>query len=344
MSGSIDHELFLKGYLNEIEQYRPLLENKSISSIYLGGGTPTTAQPQMYARILERLQEICKFQDDIEITVEANPTSVEMSKIAELRAAGINRISLGVQSMDDAQLKFLGREHSSKDALAALETVAKYFDNYTFDLIYALPDQTLDDWLASLEFALQFIKYHVSLYQLTIEKGTKFFSEYQRGSFVLPDIELAARMYEETDARLAKSGIYAYEISNYAKAGFESKHNLNYWNYGEYIGIGPGAHGRIVKSDSRIATTNIHKPQDWLNKIIAGQEAFQTKLELTNDDIAKEKVLMGLRTTNGIPNTFSESKIADLTNNGLAILDHNTLKLTLQGRLVMDSIVKFLIS
>lgn len=343
VNNNIDHELFLKGYLNEIEQYRSHLTNKIITSIYLGGGTPTTAKPQMYAIILEKLSEICQFDDNIEITVEANPTSVEMSKIVGLKSAGINRISLGVQSMNDNQLKFLGREHSSTEAITALETVAKYFDNYTFDLIYALPNQTVKDWLESLKFALQFIKYHISLYQLTIEKGTRFYGEYNRGAFTLPDSETSAKMYEETDKLLSNINIQAYEVSNYAKVGYESKHNLNYWNYGEYLGFGPGAHGRIVKGTSRICTMNIHNPNDWLNKVISGQSPIQSQSTLSPQEAEEERVLMGLRTTKGVSNTFAPSKVQDLMTNGLAVLHNNNLSLTLQGRLVLDSIVKFLI-
>ncbi|MFO1130041.1 MAG: radical SAM family heme chaperone HemW [Rickettsiales bacterium] len=240
----IDHIAWKKRYLEEILFYKSILQNYQIRSIFFGGGTPSLMQPNTVFEILNLINTISDIRN-AEITLEANPTSFEVAKFQDFKLAGINRVSLGVQSFDDNNLKFLGRNHSSKMAIAAIENSAKIFSNYSFDLIYALPNQTLDDWKKELEFSVKFNSNHISLYQLTIEENTKFSAQYKAKKFYLPENNIANQMYLYTNKFLKKFDYNHYEISNYAKLGYESRHNLAYWEYLPYIGIGPGAHGRL---------------------------------------------------------------------------------------------------
>ncbi|WP_158706845.1 radical SAM family heme chaperone HemW [Candidatus Phycorickettsia trachydisci] len=296
----IDYSSWEKAYLEDLEKFSYLFQGKNINSIFFGGGTPSLMPPSIAASIISKISQIAYITQDTEITLEANPSSVESSKFEGFKQAGVNRISIGIQSFNDKNLKFLGRKHSGKEALGALEVAGKYFDNYSFDLIYGLPDQTLDNWHKELEFALNFASKHISLYQLTIEKGTPFYSMHKRKEFVLPDQEVAANLYDLTNNMLEARGFELYEISSYAQKGFESKHNLNYWQYGDYLGIGPGAHSRLSFLDEGInrmqAAEMIYKPADWLkaNKRLRNVEV------LSQQDIAKEIIMMGLRLIKGM--------------------------------------------
>ena len=296
----IDYSAWEKAYIEDLEKFAYLFQEKSITSIFFGGGTPSLMPPRIAASILSKISQIAYISKDTEITLEANPNSVESSKFLSFKDTGINRISIGIQSFNNQDLKFLGRKHSSKEALQALEVASKYFDNYSFDLIYGLPNQTLKTWHKELELALTFASKHISLYQLTIEKGTTFYSMHKKKQFILPDQELASSLYDLTNDMLAIKGFRRYEVSNYAQKGFESKHNLNYWQYGDYLGIGPGAHSRVSFMDEGMSHTQaaemIYKPDNWLNS----DNRLRNVEILSQQDMAKEIIMMGLRLTDGM--------------------------------------------
>ena len=236
------------------------------------------------------------------------PTSVEASKLKGFRAAGINRVSLGIQALNDADLKFLGRQHNQSEALAALDLAANTFDRFTFDLIYARPGQTPDVWDQELARALTFAADHISLYQLTIETGTMFEQAYARGDFVLPDEDIQAELFELTQARLGDAGLAAYEISNHARPGSESRHNLTYWRYGDYVGIGPGAHGRLTIDGRKFATRQHRAPERWLEMVAEQGHATRQYDEVRTDARISELTMMGLRLAEGIPLTRFEAE------------------------------------
>ena len=345
----IDHELFLKGYLQEISLYKPLLTNRKIKSIFFGGGTPSLAQPKMFAEILNFLSTITNIDTTTEITIEANPGSVEVSKFLDFARAGINRISIGVQSFDDKALQFLGRKHNASAAKRAIEYVDKAFKNYSFDLIYALPWHNLDNWTIELINALSYAKYHLSLYQLTIEKGTKFFKDYALKKFQLPEETLSAELYEITNDILSAHQFEMYEISNHAHNGFQCQHNLVYWQYGDYVGIGPGAHSRISVDKNKLATINVYLPEKWIELSLNNKLPYQSQEILSLNDQLNEKLIMGLRLTNGITidefnqNNKFKNKITELINQNLLELNDNKITVTPNSRLVLNSIINLLL-
>ena len=250
----IEEDVWRGSYLKELAHFAAMVPGRSVTSIFFGGGTPSLMNPKTAETVIDAVSRHWRVANDIEITLEANPTSVEAGKLRDFRAGGINRVSLGIQALDDRDLKFLGRQHNQTEALAALDLAANTFDRFTFDLIYARPGQTPDSWARELDRAMTFAADHLSLYQLTIETGTVFEQAYARGDFVLPDEDVQAELYEMTAERLGVAGLAPYEISNYAKPGSESRHNLTYWRYGDYVGIGPGAHGRLALDGKKIAT------------------------------------------------------------------------------------------
>lgn len=272
------------------------IKGKKITSVFFGGGTPSLMSPAIISEILDFLAKNCRFEANIEVTLEANPTSVESSKFENFKSAGINRLSVGVQSFIETDLKALGRKHNADEAIRAINIAAENFDNYSFDLIYARPHQTLESWKQEIEFALSLAPKHISLYQLTIEKGTPFFKLFRDGSLKLPDNELAADMYDLTNEITQAHDYHRYEISNYARPGFECEHNLNYWNYGNYLGIGPGAHSRI--NGKAIMMT--HNPKNWLSQIEKIGHGIQTEINLTENELISEIIMMGLRLSKGI--------------------------------------------
>ena len=344
----IDHELFLKCYLQEISLYKPLLKNKKIKSIFFGGGTPSLAHPKMFAEILNFLNTITNIDVTTEITIEANPGSVEASKFLEFAQIGINRISIGVQSFDDKALQFLGRKHDAYTAKKAIEYADKTFKNYSFDLIYALPWHNLDNLVIELTTALAHAKYHLSLYQLTIEKGTKFFKDYALKKFQLPEETLAIELYEITNNIMSSHQFEIYEISNYARNGYQCQHNLVYWQYGDYIGIGPGAHGRLSLDKKKLSTMNVHSPEKWVELNLNKKFPYQSKETLNLDDQLKEKLIMGLRLTDGIKidelSHYSKlkNKILNLINQNLLQIKNDKITTTTNGRLVLNSIINLL--
>jgi oxygen-independent coproporphyrinogen-3 oxidase len=243
----IDQARWRNALLTELEHAAREAPGRRVETMFFGGGTPSLMEPETVGAVIARAKALWDTAADVEITLEANPTSVEAGRFAALAQAGVNRVSLGVQALDAAALRFLGREHSADEAVEAIKTARRDFARYSFDLIYARPGQTPEDWAAELERALALAGEHLSLYQLTVERGTRFFTDHARGAFILPDEDQAAAMFELTQVRMAAAGLPAYEISNHARPGAACRHNLIYWRYQDYVGIGPGAHGRFAQ-------------------------------------------------------------------------------------------------
>jgi oxygen-independent coproporphyrinogen-3 oxidase len=296
----IDQGRFAAALRRELSWEAERLGRRTLASIFFGGGTPSLMAPETVAALIGDARRLFDAADDIEITLEANPTSVEAGKLASFRAAGVNRISLGVQSLRAEPLAALGRQHSAGQAVAALETARRIFPRISFDLIYARPGQTLADWRAELREALSLAHDHLSLYQLTIEPGTAYEALHRRGELVLPDEELAAALYEATGEEAARFGLLGYEVSNYAVPGSESRHNLAYWRYGDYAGIGPGAHGRVSLGGALLATRRHRAPEPWAERVEAHGHGTTHEDAVAPQERAREALLMGLRLAEGI--------------------------------------------
>lgn len=313
LSNSIDHEKWLQAYLIEIDYFADKIKGRPVKSIFFGGGTPSLMRPGTVSAIIQKISSLAAIGASTEITLEANPTSYETQKFKEFKAAGINRVSIGVQSFQQEGLEILGRKHSAKEAISAIESASKLFDRYSFDLIYAIPEQNLEQWQKEVKFALDLANGHISLYQLTIEKGTPFYRSFQDGKLPLPSNDLAANMYEWTNGYLEENNYQRYEISNYASQGQECIHNLCYWNYDEYIAIGPGAHSRLHEANDIRAVMMIHKPDGWLQSVIQNGHGIQTNNSLLKQEIIEEAFMMGTRLESGI----SEKKFYQLTKSHL---------------------------
>ena len=347
----INEESWNKAYIKQIESYRDLLKGKKIVSIFFGGGTPSLMPGFIVANIINELAKHAILDSSTEITLEANPTSVEANKFKEFSRAGINRVSLGIQSLDDQELKFLGREHNKDEAIKAISLARECFNRYSFDLIYALPNQKLADWEKQLLKALEYAGKHLSLYQLTIEKGTKFYSLHKQRKFKLPEEELARDFYLLTQSIMNEHNLPAYEISNHATIGEECRHNLVYWKYDDFLGIGPGAHSRI----KNIAMNAVYNPEEWLNKALKSENLTQNSLILADEDILLEAVLMGLRLSEGIKesdlvlktgkdfSSFNSSKLNYYIEQKMLKINDNSLSATLKGKLVLNHIIENLL-
>jgi oxygen-independent coproporphyrinogen-3 oxidase len=277
------------------------LGRRSLRSVFFGGGTPSLMEPETVGLLLEDARGLFEIANDLEVTLEANPTSIETSRLAALRDAGVNRISIGIQSLEPEPLAMLGRRHSVAQAIAALEIARRLFPRVSFDLIYARPGQSVAAWRTELRRALDLVADHLSLYQLTIEPGTKFEALHRRGDIVLPDENLATALYETTAEEAARFGLLEYEISNYARPGAESRHNLQYWRYGDYAGIGPGAHGRLTLGDRLVATRRHRAPEVWADRVERDGHGMTEETELTPEQTVREMLLMGLRLAEGVP-------------------------------------------
>jgi putative oxygen-independent coproporphyrinogen III oxidase len=293
---SIDHDQWAKAYVRELHRTYSETASRQLSSIFFGGGTPSLMAPSTTETIIKTAEKLWGFTDDVEITLEANPTTVEIDTFTNFKQAGINRLSIGVQSFREDDLKFLGRAHNVSDALRALELATKTFDRTSFDLIYARPDQSLKEWEIELSEALSFGTTHLSLYQLTIEPGTPFYHD----NVPAVDEDLGAELFDLTQEMMEKANMPAYEISNHAKAGHESRHNMIYWQGDDYIGIGPGAHGRITTEGTCSAIHQIYKPDLWLKGVFEKGTAEQKRKRLPKKDRILELLLMGLRLKDGI--------------------------------------------
>jgi oxygen-independent coproporphyrinogen-3 oxidase len=343
---AIDQAAWRDALLADLAHEAGLLPGKRLESIFFGGGTPSLMAPDTVAAIIAAARGHWLSDDKIEITLEANPSSVEAARFADLAAAGVNRVSLGLQSLDETALAFLGRAHGVAEGLAALEAAQRYFDRVSFDLIYALPNQRLGDWRAMLDRALGFGTGHLSLYQLTIEPGTRFATMAARGEFDPLDGECAAEMFEWTEARTATAGLPAYEISNHARPGEESRHNLAYWRYRDYAGIGPGAHGRR----QGMRTVRHRKPENFLAAVARNDHGLVEEEPLTPREAAREALVMGLRLTEGIDpaelagrlgveQIVDDGAVARLETLGLLGRQQGRLSTTRAGRLLLDSIL-----
>jgi oxygen-independent coproporphyrinogen-3 oxidase len=320
-----------------------------VSSIFLGGGTPSLMQPKTVGAVLDAIGKYWSVASDVEVTLEANPTSVEATRFRGYRTAGVNRVSLGVQALDDASLKALGRLHTAREALDAVAIARSAFDRYSFDLIYARPDQTPQMWAAELKQAISEAAEHLSLYQLTIEEGTPFFGLHAAGKLKTPDEATSRALYDVTQEVCALQGLPAYEISNHARPGAECRHNLVYWRGDEYAGVGPGAHGRLDIDGIRHATATDKRPEAWLSKVEERGHGVMTDDSLNSEERADEFLLMGLRLAEGIdPRRYAKlsgreldpRRIAMLREEGAIDVDADgRLRVTKSGFPVLDAVV-----
>ena len=345
----IDEARFASAFAREIETTAARIPGRQVSSIFLGGGTPSLMQPQTVGAVLDAIGKHWQVADDVEVTLEANPTSVEATRFRGYRTAGVNRVSLGVQALDDASLKALGRLHSAREALDAVAIARSVFDRYSFDLIYARPDQTPDMWADELKLAISEAAEHLSLYQLTIEEGTPFFGLHAAGKLKTPDEAVSRALYDVTQEVCAAHGLPSYEISNHARPGAECKHNLVYWRGEEYAGVGPGAHGRLDINGVRHAIATEKRPEAWLMRVEANGHGVITDDHLNSEERADEFLLMGLRLAEGIDpkryaalsgRTLDPGRIAILREEGAIVVDADgRLRVTQSGFPVLDAVV-----
>jgi oxygen-independent coproporphyrinogen-3 oxidase len=353
---NIDAERWQKDMLAELDHWAPVLAGRQIESIFFGGGTPSLMPPAIAAALIERAAQHWTFTSDIEITLEANPTSVEASRFRDFRAAGINRVSLGVQALDNASLKFLGRGHDAGEARAAVALAAAHFKRYSFDLIYARPDQTVAAWQSELREGLAMAGDHLSVYQLTIEPGTAFAPAHARGDFILPDDDVQGALYETTQDMLSAAGMPAYEISNHARPGGESRHNLVYWRYGDYLGIGPGAHGRVVIDGQKRAYKNLRAPETWMAAVEKRGEGIDEILDLSAEERRVEALMMGLRLAEGVSRdrfraetgcdleaSLDPARLQSLRDGDFLALDETGLRATAAGRQRLNAVLAALL-
>ena len=345
----VDQPRFVQAFLKEMATMRRLTGSRSVTSIFMGGGTPSLMAPETVDAILNGIARHWHVPDGIEITMEANPSSVEAERFRGYRAAGVNRVSLGVQALNDRDLKFLGRLHDVADALKAIRLARDIFPRMSFDLIYARPNQTVEDWDRELKEAVSYAVDHLSLYQLTIEEGTPFYGLQKAGKLVVPDGEQSAILYEATQEITEREGMPAYEVSNHARPGSESRHNLTYWRYGDYVGIGPGAHGRLTTGGAKIATATERKPEGWLELVEAQGHGMIEQELLEREAQADELLLMGLRLKEGIdlvrwqalsgrdPDPDREQFLIE--HGFIERLGNSRLRCTPAGMLILDAVV-----
>jgi putative oxygen-independent coproporphyrinogen III oxidase len=346
---AIEQDRYARAFAQEIATTAERIGPREVTSIFLGGGTPSLMQPATVSAILDAIGQHWHVAGDVEVTLEANPTSVEATRFAGYRAAGVNRVSLGVQALDDASLKMLGRLHTAQEAMDAVKIARTAFDRYSFDLIYARPDQTPQMWSDELTRAIGEAAEHLSLYQLTIEEGTPFFGLHAAGKLKTPGEGLARTLYDVTQEICAKHGLPAYEISNHARPGAECRHNLVYWRGQEYAGVGPGAHGRLDIGNRRHATATDKRPEAWLMRVEANGHGVMTDDDLNSEERADEFLLMGLRLAEGIDpkryaaisgRTLDPNRIALLREEGAIAVDADgRLRVTQEGFPVLDAVV-----
>ncbi|MCZ4267537.1 radical SAM family heme chaperone HemW [Rhodobacteraceae bacterium G21628-S1] len=349
----IDQSAWVTAYQSELRRMGELLPDRLLNSIFFGGGTPSLMHPDTVAAVIEAARENWTFANDIEISLEANPGSVEAGRFGGYRDAGVNRISMGIQALNDDDLRRLGRIHSVDEARTAFDVARNCFDRVSFDLIYARQGQTLEAWKAELSEALSMAIDHLSLYQLTIEDGTAFGDRYARGKLRdLPTDDNAADMYLATQDICDAYGLPGYEISNHARPGAESRHNQIYWRYGDYVGVGPGAHGRITLNGQRYATEAPRAPGAWLDAVKKGRGLLPFEI-LKPEDQVVEHMMMGMRLFEGLDlerhealagKPLSEKKIQELTDWGMIIVDGARLRATSQGRAVLNAVLRELLT
>ena len=355
VSESVDHARWRTALLRELDHYARIAGPRRITSIFFGGGTPSLMAPDTAAAVIEAIARHFSLDEAVEITLEANPTSTEAGRLAAFADAGINRVSLGVQALDNGALSFLGRTHSAEEAITAIQLAADTFERYSFDLIYARPGQSVDMWQRELKHAIGLARGHLSAYQLTIERGTPFYLAQARGDLEIPDDGVSAALFETTQTILADAGMPAYEISNHAGPGQACRHNMAYWQYRDYLGIGPGAHGRLTTSGSIHATRQHRAPEIWLRRTEDHGHATQTNEALDTQMVVAELAVMGLRVSGGLDaanfraragidlDTVIDQTVSKrLAEGGLIVHDRDGLRATPAGRQRLDAVVSAL--
>lgn len=344
----VDAMAFAGALVAELRWMKARTPGRRVTSIFFGGGTPSLMPPAAVSHVLDGIASLWPVAEDAEITLEANPTSVEAENFRSYRAAGVNRVSVGVQSLNEAHLKALGRQHTPEEALAAFRLAAKIFPRVSFDMIYARPDQSLADWRDELSRALGEQQGHMSLYQLTIEPETRYADLFAAGKLALPNDDLSADLYDLTQELTEAAGLPAYEVSNHARPGDESRHNLLYWRYGEYAGVGPGAHSRLIDGGNRAALIAEKHPETWRDLVTSRGHGVASEETVPPFEQAREMLLMGLRISEGIDvaaharlsnRPLSEERIAALVELGLVMQEKTRLKATPAGRRILNAVI-----
>jgi oxygen-independent coproporphyrinogen-3 oxidase len=354
---TVDQARWRRALVAELDHYAGETPGRRVTSVFFGGGTPSLMPPETVAAAIARIGERWTLAPDAEITLEANPTSAEAERFSAYREAGVNRLSLGVQALDDAALRFLGRRHDAAEALAALEAARGAVSRLSFDLIYARPGQTPAAWREELRRAVALGSGHLSVYQLTIEPGTAFHAARRRGELRPPGEAAGAALYETTQEVLEDAGLPAYEVSNHARPGDECRHNLTYWRYGDYVGVGPGAHGRLSLADGKVATRQHRAPEAWLAAVERDGHATRGRAAVSRDERLAELVMMGLRLSDGISRAafqretgagpeeaLDPARLAALGEAGLVVLDDAGLRATAAGRQRLDALLGYLLT
>jgi oxygen-independent coproporphyrinogen-3 oxidase len=351
----VDAARWEQALLADLDHHADLVPGREVGSVFFGGGTPSLMSPETVAALLERVRACWTVTPDIEVTLEANPNSAEAARFRAFAAAGVNRLSLGVQALDPAALRMLGRAHDRSEAIAAIEHARASFARFSFDLIYARPGQSLAAWRQELDEGLMLAGDHLSVYQLTIEPGTAFATMHRRGELVVPAEEDAAALFETTQDRLAARGLPAYEISNHARPGAECRHNLAYWRYQDYVGIGPGAHGRVTIGDVKYATRQARLPERWLAAVEKAGTGIEERVAIDRDSAVEEMLMMGLRLTEGVARVPLEraadrsvevlfgDNLAPLVEGGFLVLDRDRLAATAAGRQRLNAVLAALL-
>ncbi len=353
----VDHDAWKNAYLRELEHTRTLTGPREVVSVFFGGGTPSLMEPSTTAAIIESIDRLWGIPQGTETTLEANPGSTEADKFRAFKSAGVNRVSVGVQALNDADLQTLGRLHGAEEARRAVGIAGDVFDRFSFDLIYARQGQSVEMWERELREALAMGTSHLSLYQLTIEEGTPFHTLFQRGEIVLPDEDSGATMYELTQDICAAAGLPAYEVSNHARMGEESRHNLVYWRGGDYAGIGPGAHGRLTLDGQRHATRMHRAPEIWLERVAQQGHGAHPFEPVSGDEFARERLMMGLRLSEGIVHAqfraLTGMNVADVINaqagqalqqGGFLHDDGQVIAATAAGRQRLNALLAYLVA
>ncbi|MEQ9334070.1 radical SAM family heme chaperone HemW [Thalassobaculum sp.] len=351
VADAVDHDRWRRALVRELATQAARAGRRRVESVFFGGGTPSLMAPDTVAAVLETVRSSFRIANDLEVTLEANPTSVEAGKLEAFRDAGVNRVSLGVQALDDSVLTFLGRTHGAGEALAAVATARERFERVSFDLIYARPDQSPQSWRRELAGALAHAAGHLSLYQLTIEPTTPFHSLHARGAFRLPDEDTAAALWDVTQDTLEAAGMPAYEVSNHARPGQECRHNMVYWSYRDYLGVGPGAHGRLSEGGAKVATRTHRAPAIWLDRVERDGHALVDDRPIDPTETLIEATLTGLRLAGGLPrerwtalfgrgpeDLFEAATISLLVDGGFLALDTEGLRATAAGRARLDAV------
>ncbi|MEL6952728.1 MAG: radical SAM family heme chaperone HemW [Pseudomonadota bacterium] len=354
VGGQVDFQRWQDAYLAEIARYREETGPRVLNTIFFGGGTPSLMSPDLVAGLISRIRETWQSVNNLEVTLEANPTSVEAAKFRAFHEAGVNRISIGVQSLRDRHLRALGRMHTANEGRIALETAQKIFDRVSCDLIYARQNQTEQEWREELQDALALGTRHLSLYQLTIEDGTVFADRFKRGRLKgLPDDDIAADQWDVTQELCDAAGLPAYEVSNHAAPGEESAHNLIYWRYGDYLGLGPGAHGRLTANGKRWATVAVRRPDAWLEAVESGETGEEDRVDLPKNEQAEEYLMMSLRLSDGCDlkrlanlhdKTINPGALAEMQDAGMLWRQADRIGCTSDGRPVLNAVTRALLA